>query len=524
MLVLGDVLSKSALVYRTKTFCYYFDNRISYEETNTTAMKMAHSLRKFGVSKGDHVALLVSNSPTYLYIWFGLAKLGAVLVAVNTLFRGESLRRVLEDSDCRFLVVADEYIAYYKEIATEIADIELINLSSSGDDHQASTLIDAFRKAPPSLIEDIDVSETDPLIITCTSGTTGFPKLVRNCHRAYLKSAEDLALYTDLSEEDRIYTCLPLYHANPQVYCVLAALVVGGGFVLAERFSASNFWKDIQKFQCTAFSYVGAVLPILLARAESDDEKNSTIKKCFGGGAPKEVYDAVSERFKIEVLELYGMSETGVWNTINRPGRGRSGSIGQAREGFRIAIFDDNDNEVSEGQVGQIVIRPEKPFIMFDGYYNSPEETLKCSSNWWFHTGDLGKADDGFYYFCGRLKDSIRRGGENIAPQDIESVINRHPFVVESAAVGVEDAILQEEIKVAIVLKDGVDLSGEEVIDWCESRLPKFMVPRYVEFIKRLPKSASEKVQRAKVKEMGIDRGTWDRLSEGGVDKSKKSL
>jgi crotonobetaine/carnitine-CoA ligase len=338
------------------------------------------------------------------------------------------------------------------------------------------------------------------------------PKLVRNSHRAYITAAQDLASYTEISAEDRIYSALPLYHANPQVYCVLAALVANASVIVAPRFSASRFWDDVRKYHATAFSYVGAVLPILLAQPERPNEKDVPARKCFGGGAPKEVYEAVTQRFGVEVLELYGMSETGAWNTINRPGRGRSGTVGELRAGFEVKIFDDKDNELPPGKIGEIVIRPTKPYIMFDGYYKSPEETVKCSSNWWFHTGDLGRIDkEGYYYFCGRKKESIRRGGENISPYDIEKETNKHPAVAESAAFGISDSTMGEEIKLAIVLRPSQTLTPEEIIAWCEPRLPKFMVPRYIEFMEKLPKSASEKMQRVALKEQGITANTWDR-------------
>jgi crotonobetaine/carnitine-CoA ligase len=227
------------------------------------------------------------------------------------------------------------------------------------------------------------------------------------------------------------------------------------------------------------------------------------------------VYDAITQRFGVEVLELYGMSETGVWNTINRPGKGKAGTVGQVREGFEVRIFDDKDNELPPGKTGEIVIRPMKPYIMFDGYYKLPEETVKSSSNWWFHTGDMGKIDEhGYYYFCGRKKESIRRGGENISPYDIEKEINKHPAVAESAAFGISDPIMEEEIKVAIVLHPSHRVTPDELISWCEQRLPKFMVPRYIEFIKTLPKSASEKVQKVALKDRGLTPDTWDRQKQ----------
>jgi len=500
METLGMLLERKAVANKSKPYLYFLDKEISYESINASANQMANVFSKLGIKKGDHVAVMLPNCPEYLYCWFGLAKLGAVTVTINSQFRGESLEYLIKAADSELVVVASDFLPQYEEIITEQAS-------------NTESLDRLFRESPstpPSdtaLIEDIE-----PLIITFTSGTTGLPKLVRNSHRAYIAAAQDLVSDAELSSKDRIYSTLPLYHVNPQVYCVLSALVANASVIVAPKFSASRFWADVRKYQATAFSYVGAVLPILLTQPEHPSDKDVPARKCFGGGAPKEVYEKVSQRFNIEVLELYGMSETGTWNTMNRPGKGRAGTVGQVRKGFEIKIFDDRDNELPTGEIGEIVIRPTKPYIMFDGYHKAPEETVKCSSNWWFHTGDLGKVDeDGYYYFCGRKKESIRRGGENISPYDIEREVNKHPAVAESAAFGITDPIMEEEIKVAIVLRPGWKITAAEIVSWYESRLPKFMIPRYIEFMEELPKSASEKVQKIALKERGLTPETWDR-------------
>ncbi|HSR11695.1 MAG TPA: AMP-binding protein, partial [Thermodesulfobacteriota bacterium] len=383
-----------------------------------------------------------------------------------------------------------------------------------------NSMKDALSRVPDLEPEWEPPALSDPLIITYTSGTTGFPKAVVNPHRAYLSGAEDLRDAVELGPEEIIYTSLPLYHANPQVYCVLTALVCGGSIALAERFSASRFWKEVREFRATSFSYVGAVLPILLSQPESAEERGTSARKCFGGGAPKEVHEAATRRFGVQVCELYGMSETGTWNTINRPNRIKSGSIGETRNNFEVKIFDDSDEELPPGRVGEIVVRPREPFIMFKGYYGMPEETLECYGNLWFHTGDMGRKDEqGYYYFCGRKKESIRRGGENISPLEIEKVFTGHPSVAEAAAVGVADPILGEEIKVCVVLKPNCTAEPSALISLCEEKLPGFMVPRYIEFLSALPKTASEKVQKVLLKAKGVG-NAWDRRAVCGKENS----
>jgi crotonobetaine/carnitine-CoA ligase len=513
METIGTLLERKAAENKNKPYLYFLDKEISYEDIDADANRMANAFSKLGVTKGDHVAIMLPNCPEYLYCWFGLAKLGALTVTINTQFRGESLKYLVEASDSQLVVVAPDFLPQYDEIAPKIKGVRRVVFDTTKKAGNNESLDTLFRESPTTPFSDVSpIEDIEPLIITFTSGTTGLPKLVRNSHRVYITAAQDLVSYAELSAEDRLYSSLPLYHVNPQVYCVLTALVASASVIVAPRFSASRFWDDVRKYQATAFSYVGAVLPILLTQPENTDDKDVPARKCFGGGAPKEVYEKVSQRFGIEVLEMYGMSETGTWNTINRPGRGRAGTTGELREGFEVRIFDDRDNELPPGEIGEIVVRPKKPFIMFDGYYKSPEETMKCSANWWFHTGDLGKVDDeGYYYFCGRKKESIRRGGENIPPYEIEKEINEHPAVAESAAFGITDPIMGEEIKVAIVLRPGQKVTHEEIIAWCEQRLPKFMLPRYIEFMENLPKSASEKVQKVALKGRGLTSNTWDR-------------
>lgn len=513
METIGTLLERKAAENKSQPYLYFLDKEISYAGIDADANRMANAFSKLGVTKGDHVAIMLPNCPEYLYCWFGLAKLGAVTVTINTQFKGESLKYLIEASDSKLVVIASDFLSQYEEIAPEIKGVRRIVFDTTKQSGNNESLDTLFRESPTTPVLDVSpIEDIEPLIITFTSGTTGLPKLVRNSHRAYITAGQDLVSYAELSSNDRIYSSLPLYHVNPQVYCVITALVAGASVIVAPRFSASGFWDDVRKYQATAFSYVGAVLPILLTRPERPDDRDVPTRKCFGGGAPKEVYEKVSRRFGVEVLEMYGMSETGSWNTINRPGRGRAGTTGELREGFEIRIFDDRDNELPPGEIGEIVIRPTKPYIMFDGYYKSPEETMKCSANWWFHTGDLGKVDaDGYYYFCGRKKESIRRGGENISPYEIEKEINEHPVVAESAAFGIADPIMGEEIKVALVLRPGQKVTPEEIIAWCEPRLPKFMIPRYIEFMESLPKSASEKVQKVALKERGLTPNTWDR-------------
>jgi crotonobetaine/carnitine-CoA ligase len=512
---LKTLLAERAGRLGDRAYLYFRERILTYGRVSLLSNRFANAFHSLGVGKGDHVAVMLSNCPEWIACWFGLAKLGAVLVALNTQWKAEGLEYALRQSDAECCLLAPEFQEEFRRFG-EYPDLTKVIFDLSGGASEiegALPLSSILSRASADEPEGDPPRGSDPLIITFTSGTTGRPKAVVNPHRAYIAAAEDLRDYVGIDSRDIIYSSLPLYHANPQAYCVLTALAGEGSIALAERFSASRFWQDIRAFRATAFSYVGAVLPILLSQPEREEEKDSPARKCFGGGAPKEVHEAASRRFGLQVCELYGMSETGTWNTINRPGEIRPGTVGKARESFELKIFDDQDNELPPGRVGEIVVRPRKPFIMFSGYYKMAEETLKDYRNLWFHTGDLGKVDsEGYFYFCGRKKESIRRGGENITPYEIEKVLSGHPAVGEAAAVGVPDPILEEEIKVYIVFREGESVEPGALIEWCEERLPKFMIPRYLEVVPHLPKTPSEKVQKVALKSLGIG-SAWDRLS-----------
>jgi crotonobetaine/carnitine-CoA ligase len=511
---LKTLLAERAGRLRDRPYLYFRERVLTYAEVALLSNQFANAFHGLGVRRGDHVAVMLPNCPEWIASWFGLAKLGAVLVAFNTQWKAEGLEYALRQSDVRCCLLAHEFQGEFSK-SGEHPDLTRVIFDLSGGASEIEgvlSLSSILSRASSDEPEGDPPRGSDPLIITYTSGTTGRPKAVVNPHRAYLAAAEDLRDYVDIGSRDIIYSSLPLYHANPQAYCVLAALAAEGAIALAERFSASRFWQDIRAFRATAFSYVGAVLPILLSQPEREEEKDTPARKCFGRGAPKEVHEAVSRRFGLQVCELYGMSETGTWNTINRPGEIRPGTVGKARESFELKIFDDQDNELPPGRLGEIVVRPRKPFLMFSGYYKMAEETLKDCRNLWFHTGDLGKVDsEGYFYFCGRKKESIRRGGENITPYEIEKVLTGHPAVAEAAAVGVPDRVLEEEIKVYIVFREGQSVGPGVLIDWCAERLPKFMIPRYLEIVPRLPKTPSEKVQKVALKSLGIG-PAWDRL------------
>ncbi len=321
--------------------------------------------------------------------------------------------------------------------------------------------------------------------------------------------------YRDSRKEDIFLTFLPLYHFNAQVLTTVIVMIVEAEMVLLERFSASRFWDEVRRYEATQFNYLGAVIPILAKQPERAEDSNNPMRIALGAGCPVGVMEHVEKRFGIKCLEGFGMTEIGIPIHVRVDDR-RPGSCGKPMDIYEIKLVDDADEEVQTGEVGEIVFRPQVPFVMMSEYYNMPEKTLEAMRNLWFHTGDLGRKDeDGYYYFVDRKKDALRRRGENISSFEVEKVINAHPAVLESAAVAVRSELAEDEVKICVVLKSGARLTPEELIIHANERMPYFAVPRYIEFMETLPKTPTERVQKYLLKEAGVTANTWDREKAG---------
>lgn len=513
-----QLLEEKAAKNGDKIFLYHKDLEVSYRQINNYANKCADMFQKLGVGPGDKVALILPNCPEFLYAWFGLSKLGAVEVPINSRLRGMALRHQIVYPECKGVVIGKGYVDALDEISAQLTSLQFIVVvgleGEEGD--KLLSFNSLFDQSSAQFLPEVLFSDEHPISIMFTSGTTGVAKGVVNSHEAYLAAGRDLVRLLEVTPEDRCYVCLPLFHGNPQMMVVMTTLMADCAMVLAEKFSASGFWEEINRYQATMFSYVGTILAILCKQQIKAGEGNNSVRFCFGGGAPKQIWEEFKRRFNVEILEAYGLIEAGCVTTINRPDSVRFGSVGTPRECFEVKMFNDKDEDAPAGEVGEIVVRPLKPYHMFSGYYRMPEDTLKSYRNLWFHTGDLGWLDsDGYFHFAGRLKHVIRRKGENISPYEIENIINTHPKVLECAVVGVPDDIAGEEIKACIVAKPGMEIRPEEIISWCPGKIADFMVPRYIQFKDRLEKTASEKIQAFKLKDEGIG-DAWDREKSAG--------
>jgi crotonobetaine/carnitine-CoA ligase len=362
----------------------------------------------------------------------------------------------------------------------------------------------------------VDVSPKDPAGIIYTSGTTGVSKGAVCPHNFFLHQAKLVAELRDLDSQDILYTFLPLFHINAQVFTVLTALLNDAQVVLSDRFSASTFWDEIRKCGATQFNYLGAVMTILAKQEPKENDHDNPVRIAFGAACPPDVMKQVEERFGFVCLEGFGMTEIGIVVHDDMNAR-RTGSCGRVLgEYYEVQLVDDDDMEVGVGDIGEIVVRPKKPSLVMTEYYRMPDKTLEAYRNLWFHTGDYARKDeDGYFYFVDRKKDAIRRRGENISSFEVEKVINTHPQVLECAVFAVPSELGEDEVKANVVLKENQTLAFERLIEFCSERMAHFAVPRYVEFVSELPKTPTNRIEKYRLRELGITENTWDREKAG---------
>jgi crotonobetaine/carnitine-CoA ligase len=514
--VLGELIDDRAKRNGDKTFLFFKDQKISYNEIRRYSNRCANAFQNLGINKGDKVSIMLPNCPEFLYIWFGLAKCGAVEVPVNTAYKGEFLRHIVDQSDSKIFVIAREFLDRLKLIEDALKKVERVVVL--GDIQKED--INGFKIPIMSFEEffnssedpvDVVVYPWDPLSIIYTSGTTGLSKGALGPHKFWIVCAEKMLEYREGGKDDIFYTFMPLYHFNAQCLTTVTALIAEAQMVLSQRFSASRFWDDIRHYGATQFNYLGGVMPILAKQPPKPNDLDNPVHIALGAGCPPEVMDEVEKRFGIKCLEGFGMTEIGIPIHVRVNDR-RIGSCGKPMDIYEMKLFDDNDNEVPVGEIGEIVFRPREPFVMMLGYYNMPDKTMESFRNLWFHTGDLAKKDeDGYFYFVDRKKDALRRRGENISSFEVERAVNSHPSVLESAAVAVPSEIGEDEVKICVVLKPGETLTPKELIEYCNDRMPYFAVPRFVEFMDILPKTPTDRVEKYKLKQAGITVNTWDR-------------
>jgi len=518
-MTIRELLETKARKNGDRPFLLFKNEKVSYAEMDRRANSVANGLLDAGIAKGDKVSVIVANCPEFMYIWFGLCKIGAIMVPINYNNKGEGLRYIIDHSDSKVVFVQDRFLGNLNEVLGLVPKVErIVVVSRGGQGHRPMGSLDFdrfFMEKSTALSADIPVLDKDVMAINYTSGTTGAPKGAMIPQGMYPIVGEGFASWIGANPDYVIYTCLPLYHANAQGLSTSGALAADCSFALGEGFSASSFWEDMRRYGATEFNYVGGMIPILFKQPPRADDRDQPVKVCWGAAAPRDIWREFEKRFGLTIVEGYGTTEDSIplTNPLNAI---KVGSIGKEVDFAQVSVVDPEDKELGPNDIGEIVIRPRLPYSTMLGYYKMPEVTLERARNLWWHTGDLGSRDEeGYFYFVDRAKDCIRRRGENISSFELEKAVNSHPAVLETAAIGVPSDIGEEDVKICVVLKPGQSVKPEELIAYCEDRVAYFMIPRYVEFFDSFPKTPTERIRKFLLKKEWLTVGTWDREQSG---------
>ena len=493
---------------------------LTYGEWDVRANRLANALLGSGLAAGSRVAVMLTNRPEFLVAWAGVAKAGLVEVPVNTAYKGDLLAYLLMQAQCQVLVIEEQWIDRLAAIADEVTGLRTVIVLDAQNADLPSFSVTSWEEFistgspdPP----DVVVAPDDVSSILYTSGTTGPSKGVVLTHASNFHMANNVVGLMDYGPSDVVFNAFPLFHVNARYSGVLPVMYADGESVLRSRFSVSGFWDTCREYGVTAFNYMGAVLMMLFKQPERPDDADNPVRRAYGAPAPVTIYRDFERRFGVQLVEVYGSTEGGTI-TMNTVDSFRIGSCGRPVPYYDVRIHDEHDHPLPPGEVGEIVVRPREPHALFEGYHDMPEATLTAFRNLWFHTGDRGRTDeDGYFYYVDRMKDSIRRRGENISSWEVEKVVTAHDSVAEAAAVGVPSELTEEEVLIVVVAKPGCAIDPVSILDHCQQRLPYYAVPRYVRILDELPKTPSQRIEKYRLRNEGLQPGTWDREDVGYV-------
>lgn len=524
---IGRVLAERAARIPDRTFLIWQERRTTYGEVEEITNRYANGFAALGIRHGDHVAVMLPNCPEFLWVIWGLGKIGAVAVPLNTAVKGELLRYFLDQSDACCVVVDDEWVDRVAALAPSLKKVRSYvyrgerkatecGLGSAGAIAcQLTEALSSDATRPP--LER--VGHDDIHLIMYTSGTTGPSKGVMCPHSQGHAVGSMLAKDFGYHADDVLYTCLPLFHGNAIWYSCYAALWADAALAVAPRFSASRFWDEIRSTGATQFNTLGAMTNIIWKLPPGPNERETALRQCMAVPVPKEIYREFQQRYGVTLTSVYAMTENFAMTRFTpEDPPAKAGSAGSALGACELRIVDDDQRELPIGEVGEVWMRPLIPGAMMKGYYKMPAETAREFVDGWFRTGDRAYLDiDGYLFFVDRKKEAIRRRGENISAYEVEMLLSRHPAILEVAAIPVTSEMSEDDVMVYVVCRAGESLTHAEVVHFAVEQMSYFMVPRFVEFIGELPKTASEKIEKYKLKQDALERRDqlWDREREG---------
>ena len=510
---LPHILKAQAERYGDRRLAVFGDQAWTYRDTLAVAGRTGALLASAGIKAGDRVAIFCSNRSEFLAVFLGCAWIGAVMVPINIASRGTQLQHILRNCEARLLIVEADISPAFDDAVEACSMLEQVWTIGGS----VETAGDRPARPLPEGRETIDahaVRPGDTLAILYTSGTTGPAKGVCCPQAQFFWWGVNTARGLGIREGDVLLTTLPLFHTNA-LNCFWQALLTGSTYVLEARFSASGFWKSAARHKATVGYFLGAMAAILLSRPDDDSDRAHSMRTALGGGVPGRFHKPFLERFGVPLLDAYGSTETNFVFASRIPS-GHPGTMGYLCPGVDARIVDEDDVEVPDGEAGELILRADEPFAFATGYFAMPDKTVEAWRNLWFHTGDRVSRDpDGNYRFIDRMKDAIRRRGENISSWEVEQVLLSHPAVSSCAAYAVPSEFGEDEVMAAILLEAGAVLDPVELTDFCSARLSYFAVPRFIDFVDELPLTENGKIRKVLLREAGVTASTWDREASG---------
>lgn len=505
---LGGLLSYQAGRRPEAEFAIFIDQqrRFTFGAANRMANRFAHGLRQAGIEQHRPVCLMMPNVWEIVISEYAVHKLGAIAVEINADFRGPALARMINLTESELLVVDETLVPALDDLEGQLPFVKQVLVSGPAPPRTVA----GVRAAPWDSILSDDDSDPDVAIgtleiasIMFTSGTTGVSKGCMLSHRYGIFMAVATIEALRMTSEDCTYTGYPIHHMGAAYSEVLASIIAGSRVAIRRRFSASRFWDDVREYGATRFLVQGSVARILETAPPSENDIDNPVELVWGGPLPRDP-EAFERRFGLTLIGCYGSTDAGDPAFADPEDPDRWASFGPVLPEYSIRIADPDGESVAAGTVGEILIRSEIPGIMSAGYYKNPQATLDAWRDLWFHSGDLGYLDeDGRLYFLGRMKEMIRRRGENVSEFEVEEALELHRAVAEAAAVGIPSDLGEEDVKVYVTLLPGASVTEAELLEHCRQNMARFMVPDVIEQVDEFPRTASGKIAKSQLRAEG---------------------
>lgn len=515
-----QVLARAVARVPDRVFIEVVDQRRTFRQIDRESNRLAHAFQAQGVAQGDRVVTILDTSVDVLVIWLALNKLGAIWVPINTAYTGEFLRHQVVDTGAQLLVCDAHYLDRVVDIAGALPQVKRMlvrNLVTAPSLSIEVCAFDVHRGSDESPLPEVVTPESLSMLVY-TSGTTGPSKGCALSHNYVCMQGYQERRMVPMGPDDIVWTCLPIFHLA--ALCAIMGAMVGGlRCSLSPKFSVTSFWHEVEAAGATHALLMATIFPLVANAPDNDAMQRcrGQLRMIWGQPITPPVRKIWEERFGVAHVYNYAYGQTEVNRTsFALPGDNPPpGCAGRPTAEYEVCILDDQDLPVPEGQVGQIAVRPRGPNLMFEGYWNQPEQTARAWRNLWMHTGDLGRMQDGYLYFVDRAKDFLRCRGENVSSFEVERAFLGHPAIAEVAvhAVGLQDA--EDDIKVTIVLREGSQADLHQLCHWAIEQLPHFAVPRYFEVRASLWKNPIGRVLKYRLREEGVTPNTWDRVSAG---------